>query len=487
VNLRRIAFSASRWTTASALFRVILQFAQTMMLARLLAPSDFGLMALVGAAVVVVNLVSGLGLGTALIHFPNPGPIVLSTLYWLNLGAAILLMMLFAISSWPLAALYEQPDLIPVVLLLSLSIPISALGQQFKTLAEKELRFSTLARIETGSALLGFIAAIAMASQGSGVYALVAALLVTAASNSIFACLYLTEGHSPRLHFCAVEALPFLRFGAYRLADALFNSLRMQADLFIGGLFVDPAVIGLYAVPRDMNLRVANTVINPVVTRVGLPIMSKVQSDPTALRSIYLQTLRMTASLNIPVYAVLAIFADEVVAILLGEQWNGAGFYFRLFAIWGMIRSLGNPVGSLLYAAGHVKRAFSWNLALLLLVPPALWWGAATGGTERLAWTMLTLQLMIFLPAWSLLVYPACGAGFRKYCDQIWPALIATGIACSCGVVISQEFDNEFLGFGAGLVVTAATYLAFSWKLNRTWVYAALEFAGVSRRTGERA
>ncbi len=454
-----------------------------MILARLLVPGDFGLMALIGATLVIASLVSGLGLGSALIHFPMPRPVVLSTLYWLNLAAAMLLMILFALVSWPLAAWYDQPALVPVMLALSLSFPFGALGQQFRTLAEKELRFSTLAWIEGGAALSGFVAAVLTALLGGGVYAFVAALLTATVFSSAFAWLLLSKGCYPGFHFRLGETLPFLRFGAYRLADALFNSLRMQADLFIGGLFVDPSVIGIYAVPRDLNLRVANTVINPVVTRVSLPIMAKVQGNPTALKSVYLQTLRMTASVNIPVYAVLAIFSDEVVAILLGEQWGGAGFYFRLFAAWGMIRSLGNPVGSLLYATGHVKRAFWWNLALLVLVPPVLWLGASSGGIERLAWTMLTLQILIFIPAWSLLVYPACGAGFRKYFDQMWPALIATVMACSCGVMISWLFKYEFLGFGAGLVVTAAAYLAFSWKLNRSWVYAVLEFAGLATRT----
>ncbi|MCI0551264.1 MAG: oligosaccharide flippase family protein, partial [Anaerolineae bacterium] len=236
------------------------------------------------------------------------------------------------------------------------------------------------------------------------------------------------------------------------------------------------------AVPRNLNLRIANTIVNPVVTRVSLPIMAKVQGNPSALKSAYLQTLRMIASVNIPMYAVLAIFADEVVEILLGEQWRSAGFYFRLFAVWGMIRSLGNPIGSLVYAAGHVKRAFFWNLGLLIIVPVALWIGASNGGIERLAWTMLTLQILIFLPAWKLLVYPACGAALREYFDQIWPALIATVMACTCGLIISWLFEYRFFGLGAALVVTVASYLAFSWKLNRSWLNAVLEFAGLSAR-----
>lgn len=474
MSLRSSAYTAGRWTTASTLFRAFLQVAQTIILARLLVPADFGLMALVAAALAILMLFADLGLSSALIHFPRPDRRTLSTLYWLNLAASLGLMVLFGLLAWPLARLYQQPALAPVILAMSLAFPLSALGQQFRTLAEKELRFAVLARIEVAAALLGFSTAIMLAAAGAGVYALVAAPLVSVGCSSVLAWLFLSKDSRPGPHFNPGGATAFIRFGAYRLGEALWSNLRMQADVFIGGLFVGPAAMGAYAVPRDLSLRVANTVVNPVVTRVGLPVMAKVQGDLAALKYVYLQTLRMTAAVNFPVYAVLAVFAEDLVAFLLGSQWQDSGFYLRLFALWGMIRSVGNPVGSLLYAAGHVRRAFWWNLVLLLIVPAVLWIAATRAGIEGIAWAMLVLQALIFLPAWRFLVRPACGASLREYLRHLSPPFAATAAAAAIGLGVATLAPPQW-EFAAGCASLGASYLVLSYYLNREWLLAILE------------
>jgi O-antigen/teichoic acid export membrane protein len=469
-SLRNSAYSAGRWTTASALFRAILQLGLTITLARLLTPVDFGLMALANVILLVANLAAELGLSSALIHFPRPDRPVLSTLYWLNMASACAFMLMFAAAAWPLAAMYTQPELLPVVLTLSLSFPLSALGQQFKVLAEKDLRFASLAWIEAAAASLGAASALGVAFLGGGVYALVTGLLTTTAVGSVLSLLYLSEGQQPRLHFRFADSLPFLRFGMYKLGDGLFNILRMQSDIFIGGLYAGTSALGIYSLPRDLSLKIANTVINPVVTRISLPIMAKVQQDPILLKAVYLQTLRMTASLNVPVFALLMMYAEQVVALLLGEQWKGADFYLRIFAAWGLVRSVGNPVGSLLYATGLVRRAFWWNVALLLVIPLLLLAGAHLHATQGLAWAMLGTQLLVLYPAFRFLVQPACGASFREYAAQLLPPFQAGICAIALGYLVSVALPLSYwLQFAAGASAALAGYLGASFIVNRPW------------------
>ncbi len=122
--------------------------------------------------------------------------------------------------------------------------------------------------------------------------------------------------------------------------------------------------MGIYSLPRDLSLRIA-FIINPIITRVGFPVMARVQQDTVQLKFIYLQTLRMTASVNFPLYLALALFAEEIVALLFGKQWQASAEYLQIFAVLGLIRSTGNPAGSLLYAVGRANLAFWWNMALL--------------------------------------------------------------------------------------------------------------------------
>ena len=484
MSLRKATFSASRWTTASTLFRSFVQIAQTVVLARLLAPADFGLMAVALAALAIVRMFVDLGISNALIHFPRPAASALSTLFWLNLGAASLLMLIFAAFAWPLALFYQQPGLLPVGGLISLVLPVSAAGQQFRVMAEKELRFSTLAVIEVIAALCGFLAALLVAWMDGGVYALVASMLVAATVSSGLAWSRLSSGLRPDLTFRLAEARPYLHYGMYRLGGMLFNTLHGQADVLIGGAIVGTSAMGVYTVPRDQSLLLANSVVNPVVTRVGLPVMALVQDDLPRLREIYLRTLRMTSSINFPVYALLSVWADDVVAILLGSQWQAAGHFLRVFAIWGLVRSIGNPVGSLLYATGQVRRVFWWNLVLLLLLPPIMFLGASLDGLYGLAWAMLSIQLLIFYPIFHVQVRPACGARFGEYAGQLLPALAGAVVSVLPSIALLTLLPaGPWLHVILGGVASGATYLAMSYWLNRQWLDAMLELVGLERKS----
>jgi len=483
VSLRHAALSAGRWTTVSALLRLALQFAQTMILARLLTPADYGLMAVVAAPIAMLAVFADAGISRALIHFPLPDRERLASLFWANLGVSLLLALAFALVGVALGASAEQPGLRGVILLASAYFPLTALGQQFKVLAEKDLQFSELARIEVAAAAFGFVAAIGLALAGAGVHALVAGLLGTAAANSALAYLRLSQGRRPFLHFRWADIAPMLRFGGYQTGERLAATVQLQSDVLIGGALFGTAAIGIYSVPRDLCLRVASTVVNPVITRIGFPVMAKLQHDVAALKNVYLQSLRMTTALNFPLYAALALFAEAATLLLFGDAWRDAAPYLRLFAIWGLIRSVGSPVGSLLHAAGLVRRSAIWNLVLLLLVPLVLWLGAKAGGPTGLAWTMVLAQALIFLPSWRYLVQPACGASLREFLAACAPAALATLLACVAAWLVSQHAP---LGPGgdaiAGLAAGAVAYLLGSYAFNRRWLLTVAELVKWPRR-----
>ncbi|MGB3070986.1 MAG: MOP flippase family protein [Ottowia sp.] len=469
MNLRNATFSATRWTTAAAVTRAVLQLLQTAILARLLAPADFGLMAMAGVALGIALLLSDFGLSSALMHFPSPGLPTLSTLYWINLGLGTLLGLLFAATAWPLTHIYGQAELLPLLALLALTFPLSALGQPFRILAEKTLQFRPLAQNEIIAAVLGFLVALALAATNSGVYALAAGTLITTGVGSLLAWWRLSEGVRPNWYFSPALAKSYLAFGLHRVGDGFWNAMLMQSDIFLAGLIASPSFVAHYTVPRDLCLKIANAVINPVITRVGLPVMTQLQHDQVALRSVYLKTLRMAASLNFPTYALLALFAEDVVALLLGPQWLGAALYMRIFALWGLIRSTGNPVGSLIYAVGIAKRAHIWNLTLFLFTAPLLWIAAKFGGLLGLAWTLLIWQACIFWLAWRHLVRPACGASFFAYCASLAAPFIVTAITAGATLICIQSISPVSWRLPSGAVFFGTLYLALSRHYNLEW------------------
>lgn len=284
----------------------------------------------------------------------------------------------------------------------------------------------------------------------------------------------LSAGFHPQAFFRLQLARPFVEFGLHRVGDSFWNTVRMQADVFVAGLFAMPAAVAAYAVPRDLTLKIANTVINPVITRVGLPVMTRLQDDATALRWVYLKTMGLTASLNFPLYALLALFPQQIVYLLLGDQWEGADFYLRLFALWGLVRSTGNPSGSLLYAVGMARRAHVWNLLLFFVTVPLLWLAARLGGLSALAWTMLTWQVAVYVLAWRFLIHPACGVEFATYNASMVPPLLSTALASALAVGAASVVPAP-LQLPLGSMVLVVAYLLLSWLCNRQWIEAMAE------------
>ena len=474
MSLRSAAFSASRWTSVSTVLATALQMLQTILLARLLMPADFGLMAVAGTVIGVLLLVADLGFSQALIHFDDVPQTDRSSLYWLNMLVAIILMLALMAISPLFGRWYDSPELADLLCWVGWVFPLSAAGRQLRALAARDLNFGLLAINDITAAAAGLTTAAFSALLGAGVYALVAGMLVKALADSLLAWWRLPKEYWPNLHFRVAETRRYLSYGSYLAGESLLNALHRDADVFLGALVVGADRIGLYSVPRELALR-GSMLLNSVVTKVGFPVMSRLKDQPERLRSIYLETLRMTASINFPVYVALGLFASEIVNLLYGPQWRESSRYLQVLAAWGLVRSVGNPVGSLIYATGQTKRAFYWNLALLLLAPPLLLLGARTGNLMGLALTAFVMQLGVVLPAWYFLVRPGCDASLREYFAQLAPPL---GCALSAGVLAwltAHNLPHGTLRLTVGCVVGGLTYLLPSWYFNRRWILAMLE------------
>jgi len=475
MSTKRRIFTAVRWTAVAAVARSALQFLQVSILARLLLPSDFGLMALSMAVIAFAQIFADMGVSNAIIHHQEVDDDQLSSLYWLNVAAGALMMVLVMTASPALSHLYKAPQLEPVLMLTSLYFLINAVGQQLRVMAEKEMTFNVLARIEIASAFVGAAVAIGWALTSPSVIALVAGLLSSALTMTSLCWLKLSRGWRPSARLRLAEIRRFLHFGGYTMANNVVNTLNSQADIFIGGRALSTGDLGFYSLPRDLSLRVAFAV-NPIVTRVALPAMAIAQHDRAALRNIYLKSIWMTASVNFPLYAALAVFSADCVLVFFGARWLDAVPVLRVLALWGMIRSIGNPVGSLLFATGRADLAFKWNLGMLVVIPPVLW-AAASFGTIAMAIALLSIQLTSFVPGWAVLIRPLCGATLKEYAGSMLRPLVASAIAAAVGSALCSQMDPSLARLVCGVVFGGIAYLLASWMLNRDWLLAMMQLA----------
>lgn len=465
--LRRQTFSSIRWTTASSLIRASLQLLQMAILARLLAPTDFGLMALVLAIVAFLQIFADMGVSSAIIHHQEISPRQLSSLYWLNVGSAVGLATVLAVVSPYIAYFYGDIRLTSLIWISVASLVVTAVGQQIRVVAEKNLQFSVLARMEVVAAVISLAVAVTVALWGGGVYALVCGVLANATVLTLLLWIFIANGWRPLWYFNPREIRHFLGFGAYMIGNNLANTFNGQVDILLGGRLLGAQAIGLYSLPRDLCLRLAG-IINPIAIRVGVPVMSKAQDDVTLLKNVYLKMMRMTGSVNFPFYIAIAVFAPEVVQVMFGSKWDEAIPLMRIFALWGLIRSTVNPVGILLIARGRVDLSFKWNLSLLFLYPPIIWLGSQFGVTG-MALSLLLAGVFLFPANWFFLVRSLTGAEFGDYFLQILVPLILAVISGLVGFLCAYLFTAGIARLSVGLVTGGAAYLLMSANFNKAW------------------
>lgn len=460
--------------------RAALQFSQMMILARLLAPADFGIMAIVVSITAFMLVFTDLGVSTAIIHYQEVTHDELSSLYWLNvLVGAVLMFLLIIGSPWISRLIFHEPALTPFLALISVNFVFLAIGQQLRVMAEKTLRFAMLARVEILAALGGSATAVIWAWYRPSVYALLAGVLVNGFLQAALLWLLGSDGWRPAARLDLKGIRRFLKFGAYIVGGDFVNSLNRQADILVGGRLFPASVLGTYSLPRNLCLNLS-LVTNPIITRVGLPVMAKTQTDKAFLRSVYLKTMRMTASVNVPIYLAIAVFSRDVVSVAFGPKWLNSAPLLVLLAIWGLFRSWGNPVGSLLYAVGRADVSFWSNIVQVFIVFPILW-GAGHFGVEGLATGQVALLGSAVVPMWYFLVRPSCGARLGEYLMTLLGPLSAGLFAVLIAYLTVGHLNAPLWRLAGMALVGLPAYLLASALVNRSWLTAMQQL--VLRRT----
>lgn len=470
MTLKINTYSSVRWTTGGSIFRVLLQIAQLAVLVRLLRPEDYGLMAMVAVVTSLTTLFADMGLSNAYVQRRQVSEAERSSLFWANILLSIALTILVVVCSPVCAMLLGDERLSPLLQLASATLVINALGQQLRKHAEKHLNFRGVVLTEIYAAVAGFLAALSAAWSGWGVYALVVGAIVSALTGSVLAWLTLAQGWRPMARCRWSNIKGFIGFGSAVVVNDLVNEVNRGIDILLGGRMLTAAALGLYSVPRQIVFQIQGAV-NPIITRVGFPLIAQIQHDQERVRSIYLKTLNMTAATNAPLYIGIAAFSAPLVALVFGRQWGGSVELLSLLALWGYLRATGNPVGSLLLGMGRADLSLKWNLAQLFIVPPLLWVGSKWG-VLGLAWALVAHAALMFIPGWFFLVRPLCQASLPSYTlAALRPAVLAVA-AVIPAIWVTRTLADHFLVLLLAALVAAPVYVVLNLAFNREWLLA---------------
>jgi len=402
-----------KWTSASTLFLAATAILKISILTRFLDKADFGLMALVTFVMGFMELFSDMGITSAILHKQGITKKQYASLYWINWIASIIMYLLLLVITPLVASFYNQALLNTLIPIIGLNLVLSAVGRQYKTIEQKNLLFNTISIIDITGALLSLGLSVYLAVNDYGVFALVYSVVFQSLFSNV--C-YFTIGlkkYGLLFHFKYLETKEFLKIGMYQVGGQVVNYFNRDFDILIIGKFFSADVLGGYSLAKQLVFRPAQ-IINPIVVKVAAPALALMQKNIQELKSGYLKLINIVASVNIPVYLGIIIFAPWVVEILYGSGFDDIIILVRILSIYMMFRAIGNPVGSLVVATGRTDLDFMWNIVSLLVMPLFIYVGSLfsiVGVTISITLAMMVL----YYPAWKLLVNKLTQASFKEY------------------------------------------------------------------------
>jgi lipopolysaccharide exporter len=321
-DLTRHTLKGLQWAYLGSAVGGVLQFGMAAALARLLAPSAFGLIALANLFLRFVDYFAKAGVTQAVIQKPTLSPTDIRAAFTLSAGlAAGFSALVFSLS--PLAGrIVGEPDLPPVLRWLALGLLLQGLGATSIALLRRSLRFKHLAMIEVGSYSIGYIGVgLAMAVGGAGVYALVGAMLTQVSIKALSAYAVVQHPLLPTASRSSHRAI--LSFGARISVVGFFEFLRSNLDTLAVGRWAGATQLGFYNRSR-LLAELPSYQLMQGLSQVLFPSFSAIQADRERLLKAYLSAVGAAAAIVLPMNAGMAVAAREIILVVLGPQWQPA-------------------------------------------------------------------------------------------------------------------------------------------------------------------
>jgi len=346
-------------TMAAQGTRFFLQMGSTAVLARLLTPQDFGLIAMVTAVTGFVMMFKDMGLSMATVQKAEINHGQISTLFWINVGLSLCFMVVTAAIAPAIAWFYGEPRLTWITLALAGGFIFGGFTIQHQALLRRQMQFRALAVVEIISMLVGILAAIIAACYGAGYWSLVIMHLATAIAGAI--AVWVACGWRPGLPVRRSGVHEMLAFGGNLTGSRVTNYFARNADNLLIGKFWGSGPLGLYSKAYGLLLLPIRQITGPI-TAVAIPALSRLQNDPEQYRRYYYRAISTIAFITMPLVAMLAALSGEIIRIVLGNQWTDSAIIFKILAVAAFRQPVTSTIGWVYVSLGQTKRMMHFGL-----------------------------------------------------------------------------------------------------------------------------
>lgn len=342
----------------------VLRTGSLMILARLLSPKDFGIVGMVTAAIGILNLFRDFGLSTATVQQVTVTNEKYSTLFWINIFVGTALGVLCVCIAPAIGAFYHEPRLVAITMAMAAAFVFNAAGTQHAAILQRQMRFTVLSAIDVSSLFLSSAVGIGMAMGGYGYWSLVLMALIGPLFSTV--CMWLTSRWIPGPLRRGVGLRSAMRFGGTVTINTLIVYVAYNLDNLLIGRVWGAQALGIY----DRAYTLINIPGNNLTAAIGgiaFPTLARVQDAPGRLRSYFLKGYSFVLGLTVPITIYCALFASDLIFVILGPKWNATVPIFRILAPATLALSMINPFAWLLLATGRVERSLKIAVAIITL------------------------------------------------------------------------------------------------------------------------
>lgn len=455
-DLRKRSVRGGAISIGSQALKFLLRTGSTVVMARLLTPSDFGLVAMVSAFIGFVTMFRDFGLSIATIQKQSITEDQLTGLFWTNVLLGLIAMAICFIFAPLIALFYDEPRAQDITMAFGGIAIISSLGTQHSAVLERQMKFGALAVRDLLALLVGVVCGIVAAFLGLRFWALIIMQAANTIAGTIF--LWVKSGWRPGPPRRTAGLRKLLEFGGAQTVCSVLAFASHNLDNILIGKFLGGAAVGFYSKAQAL-LNTPLTQILPPVMKVATPMFSRLVTDPVQFKRATIRLTKIVCFGGSLLAMVIFPTADLIVVLILGNQWIKSIPVFKLLALFGLLEPISWLLGTILVASGRPKSMAIWwavtVIAVLACIVAGLPWGimgVAVGftvsGIATRLWLIFFVSKKIGMSGFKLI--SAC----------------APFVIIACGVSILMTFlrtiwepQSALLGVMAYVLFGTATYI----------------------------
>ncbi|MDP4195855.1 MAG: MOP flippase family protein [Bacteroidota bacterium] len=394
-NLKALTIKGVVWNTIGRVSNQVLQFIISVILMRLLSPKDYGLIAMAMAFIGFASIFSEFGFSAALIQKQNITDQHKTSIFWFNIISGCVLTGIFVALAPLIATFYNNNELQSIVICLSFSFIIGAIGIVPSTLLQKEMNFAIINKLEVAIVIFTGIVSILFAYHGFGVWCLIIQSLLSQLLRSII-ILFLSPW-KPSLSFSRNSIKELFAYSTHLTGYNIINYWARKADDLLVGKYMGTMSLGVYSRAYNLMLMPITQVIS-LVSNVMFPALSTIQNDKQKVKQVYINVVQVLSFVTFPLMIGLIVLAEPFVLVFFGQKWIEVVPIIQILSFVGVTQTLGNPTGWIYTSQGRTDWMFYWGLFGSGSIVVAIVIGVALGSIYTVSIAYLVINIILTYP-----------------------------------------------------------------------------------------